>query len=339
MRFSATPVTVLTGFLGAGKTTLLNRLLRNPGARRFAIIENEYGAVGVDSELIERTRDEAIVELANGCICCTVRGDLANALDRLQRERANGTITFDHVVIETTGLADPGPIVRTFLAETGLLEHYYLDGVITLVDAVSGGANINRRREARAQIAYADRVVITKCDIAEARKIADLREAVVRTNRLARLILGEALDESEELIEDLLNLKGYQWDNAAIGGQGEHGACGHGHKNCDGHHDHLDDVRSLVWEADLPVDPLVFDQVMTTLGDIYPETLWRVKGVLNIAGSRQRVVVQGVCGLVQLNPTTYWRPFEPRTSRLVLIGEMLDIEAIRTILNRALVRN
>lgn len=333
MRFSATPVTVLTGFLGAGKTTFLNRLLKNPGARRFAIIENEFGAVGVDSELIDRTRDEAIVELDNGCICCTVRGDLANALDRLQRERASGVIAFDHVVIETTGLADPGPIARTFLAETSLLKHYYLDGIVTLVDAVSGETNVSRRREARAQIAYADRVVITKCDLADAHELEHLLEVVGDINRMAKTIMGYTLDATPELIEDLLNLKGFQWDNAALSKISEQATCGQGHVNCDGDHEHLDNVTSLLWEADVPVNGSKFDQVMTALGDIYPETLWRVKGVLNVAGARQRIVVQGVGGLLQLNPTTYWRPFEPRTSRLVLIGEELDLAAIKTMLD------
>lgn len=339
MRFSATPVTVLTGFLGAGKTTFLNRLLKDPGDRRFAIIENEFGEVGVDSELIERTRNETVVELDNGCVCCTVRGDLANALDRLQRDRADGTISFDHVVIETTGLADPGPIARTFLAETSLLEHYYLDGIVTLVDAVSGEANVARRREARAQIAYADRVVITKCDMACEREVAHLLDVVGSMNRTAQVILGRALEASSQPVEELLNLKGYQWDNASLKSLGDVPACEQGHADCNGHHDHLDNVTTLLWESDMPVDGVKFDQVMAALGDMYPETLWRVKGMLNVVGARQRIIVQGVSGLLQLNPTTYWRPFEPKNSRLVFIGEMLDLVAIRSMLDGTVVRN
>ena len=150
-----TPVTVVTGFLGAGKTTLINRILRERHGERLAVIENEFGAVGVDAQFLVTDNDEAVIQLANGCLCCTVRGDLARALDQLATQCDAGAFTFDRVLIETTGVADPGPIIQTFLAETAILTRFHLDGVVTLVDAVHGLADLTRI-ENRAQMAYAD---------------------------------------------------------------------------------------------------------------------------------------------------------------------------------------
>lgn len=347
MSFLATPVTVLTGFLGAGKTTFLNHLLRQAG-RRLAVIENEYGEVGVDSELIERTANETIVQLDNGCVCCTVRGDLANALTRLVRERESGAIAFDHVVIETTGLADPGPVTRTFMSETALIEHFYLDGVITLVDAMSGSNILEARREARAQVAYADRIIITKCDLASPEDIQRLEGRLRHMNRLARIERGDRVELSTEGLDTLLEIKGFQWDKATWGCQDASATpCSEGHESCEGNHDltngdthesnHCNDVVSLHWQSEVPIDPKLFGATMAALEDFYPEALWRVKGILNVHGYRQRVVAQGVNGLLQLNPTTYWRPFEQRLSRLILIGENLDEGLVRAMLDRTVV--
>jgi len=348
MYFSAIPVTVLTGFLGAGKTTLVNWLLREGHGRRLAIIENEYGEVGVDSELIERCDDETVIQLDNGCVCCTVRGDLANALSRLKEERETGRIDFDHVLIETTGLADPGPISRTFLAETALQEYYYLDGVVTLVDAVHAIKTIKARREARAQIAYADAIIVTKCDLVDDATVDHLIAQLGEMNSVATVRRGDEFTSGQGLPLEILDVRGFQLDRGAVAPTvdktasacPEHGdECGgHGeHHHHDHDHDHLSDVVSVHWECEEAIDGVRFDTVMASLQEQYPETLWRIKGVLNIANVRQRLIVQGVNGLLQINPTTYWRPYEPRKSRLIFIGEQLDRQAILAMLDDTIV--
>ena len=216
----ATPVTVLTGFLGSGKTTLINRILREAHGRRFAVIENEYGEINVDSDLLVKDGGETVVQLTNGCVCCTVRGDLANALDDLAKRRERGEIAFDHVLIEPTGLADPGPIVRTFLAETEVLSKYYLDGVVTLFDAINGRRNLAESVEAQAQLGYADRILVTKVDLLRERASSSSSEsedsvlrAVSEANTAAAVT---ALDVTraawDEMFEKLLELRGYQFD-------------------------------------------------------------------------------------------------------------------------------
>lgn len=338
MYFSAVPVTVLTGFLGAGKTTLINRLLRENHGRRLAIVENEYGEVGVDSELIERCDNETVVQLDNGCVCCTVRGDLANALSRLKDDREAGRIDFDHIVIETTGLADPGPISRTFLAETAMQEYYYLDGVVTLVDALNARKVIGARREARAQVAYADAIIVTKCDLADEQAVQSLIDRLKDMNSVASVSRADALPDAGGSSLDILDVRGFQLDRDGTGTSKpchDHGECSN---RCEGHdhdHDHLADVVSVHWKSNHPLDSRRFDTAMATLEERYPETLWRIKGVLNIAGVRQRLIVQGVNGLLQITPTTYWRPYESRTSRLIFIGERLHRDAIVALLDDA----
>lgn len=341
MSFSAIPVTILSGFLGSGKTTLVNRLLREDHGRRLAIIENEYGEVGVDSELIERCADETVIELDNGCVCCTVRGDLANALARLAADREKGKITFDHVVIETTGLADPGPITRTFMAETAILEHYYLDGVVTIVDPLNAENILATRREARAQIAYADLLLITKCDLVDDIRIDAVKHRLKHMNAIAKIMRVDELSVDENFPDAVCDIRGFQFDRCGDLGEDIGGAAGcaqHG-SECNGHHQedlehgHLHDVVSIHWESRSPLDGQRFDMVMTALADLYPETLWRIKGIVNIDGVRQRLVVQGVNGLLQVNPTTYWRPYEQRSSRLVLIGERIDRGTINDMLD------
>jgi len=187
---AAIPVTVLTGFLGAGKTTLVNRLLREAHGRRFAVIENEYGAVNVDADLLVNGGGETIVQLTNGCVCCTVRGDLADALERLAARRTAGEIAFDHVLIEPTGLADPGPIVRTFMAGTALQASYFLDGVVTLFDGLNGLRSLGESVEAQAQLAYADRVLVTKTDLLDGAAAVEALVAKVGAANSVAVVAG-----------------------------------------------------------------------------------------------------------------------------------------------------
>jgi G3E family GTPase len=318
VRPNAIPVTVLTGFLGSGKTTLINRLLREAHGRRFAVIENEYGEVNVDADLLVKDGGETIVQLTNGCVCCTVRGDLANALDRLAKQRDAGEIQFDHVLVEPTGLADPGPIVRTFMAETEVLARYFLDGVVTLFDAVNGERTLAESVEAQAQLAYADRVLVTKIDLAcerDPEAETRLAAAVAAANSVATVQTIDLVHAAwDEMFEKLLELRGYQWDRVVFA-PAANTASGAAHTS---------GVSSVSFAAEQPLDGARLNLAFAAINERYGEQLWRIKGVLAIAGMRARVIVQGVQGLMQANPSTVWRMFEPRRSQLVLIGRDLD---------------
>jgi G3E family GTPase len=315
---NAIPVTVLTGFLGSGKTTLINRILREAHGRRFAVIENEYGEINVDSDLLVKDGGETVVQLTNGCVCCTVRGDLANALDDLAARRQRGEISFDHVLIEPTGLADPGPIVRTFMAETEVLSKYFLDGVVTLFDAVNGQRNLAESVEAQAQLGYADRILVTKIDLLRERD-ATAEDAVLRAVSEANTAAAvTAIDVNraawDEVFEKLLELRGYQFDRVVFTPAGP-ASSGSGH---------TPGVSSVSFQAEGELDGVRLNQALAAINERYGESLWRLKGVLAIEGMRSRIIIQGVQGLIQANSSTVWRMFEPKRSRLVLIGRELD---------------
>ena len=318
MRPSAVPVTVLTGFLGSGKTTLINRILKEAHGRRFAVIENEYGEINVDADLLVKDGGETVVQLTNGCVCCTVRGDLANALNDLASRRDKGEIAFDHVLIEPTGLADPGPIVRTFMAETEVLSKYFLDGVVTLFDALNGERNLTESVEAQAQLGYADRILVTKIDLLRDKNPGDesrLLQALGEANTVAAI---NALDITranwDEVFEKLLELRGYQFDRVVFAPAGVASSGGA----------HTPGVSSVSFQSEQALDGVRLNQALAAINERYGEALWRIKGVLAIEGMRNRVIVQGVQGLIQANPSTVWRLFEPKRTRLVLIGRELD---------------
>lgn len=350
MRPQAVPVTVLTGFLGSGKTTLINRILKEAHGRRFAVIENEYGEINVDADLLVKDGGETVVQLTNGCVCCTVRGDLANALNDLALKRERGEIQFDHVLIEPTGLADPGPIVRTFMAETEVLAKYFLDGVVTLFDAVNGERNLGESVEAQAQLAYADRVLITKIDLLgrsafsptaepasrpEGRPTDAADELVARVSALNTVAGVASVDIHraawDEVFEKLLELRGYQFDRVVFSPvpsvsegrvNGEHAPQASDAKVGT----HTQGVGSISFASETPLDGVQLNRALAAINERYGESLWRIKGVLAIEGMRNRIIVQGVQGLIQANPSTVWRLFEPKRSRLVLIGRGLDRE-------------
>jgi len=334
MSFRATPVTILTGFLGAGKTTLLNRILREPHGLRFAVIENEFGEAAIDADLLVRTGNETIVQLANGCVCCTVRGDLARALGELVQQKRRGALDFDRVLIETTGLADPGPIIQTFLAETALLMHYYLDGVIVLADALHVEQQLGLL-EARAQLAYADRILLSKRDCVDDAQAAEAIAAIRAINPHAPLReIDVATVSLDGLAEDLFEIRGYQFDRVGLGAlQFDAAAASVPGANLMSSAStsstrHTSDVVSFVYRGAHPLHPQKLQMFFDALYQSYEGKLWRYKGVLQIAGSRQRVVLQGVQRLVQLTPTANWRPFEKRDSTLVFIGRGLDSASI-----------
>jgi G3E family GTPase len=183
------PVTILTGFLGSGKTTLLKRILNENHGFKIAVIENEFGEENIDNDILLRNGDEQIIQMSNGCICCSIRGDLVNGLNELINKKRSGKINFDRVVIETTGVANPGPVAQTFFMDDSVAEAYRLDAVVTLVDAKHGHMQLNEHEEAQRQVGFADRLFITKSDLEAAENIAALRHRLMPARLLQQLIL------------------------------------------------------------------------------------------------------------------------------------------------------
>ncbi len=200
------PVTVLTGFLGAGKTTLLNRILKERHGHRIAVIENEFGPEGVDNDLLVADTEEQIVEMNNGCICCTVRGDLVRILSELKDKRSRGELAFERVIIETTGLANPGPVTQTFFMDDDISSYYLLDAVITLVDARHGHATLDAQPEAQSQVGFADRILLTKTDLVSNDEVESLRERLLRMNPRAPI---RAVRMGEIPLAEVLDLRGF----------------------------------------------------------------------------------------------------------------------------------
>ena len=204
-------MTILTGFLGAGKTTLLNRILSEAHGERIAVIENEFGPTGVDNELLVRDSEEQIVEMNNGCVCCTVRGDLARILVDLQQQRQSGRIAFDRVVIETTGMANPGPVTQTFFVDEDVGRSYKIDGVVTVVDAKHGHDTLDRQPEAQGQVGFADRILISKTDLVDAEEASSLRERLVRMNPRAPI---KNVHMGQIPVREIFDIGGFNLDAA-----------------------------------------------------------------------------------------------------------------------------
>ena len=231
------PVTVLTGFLGAGKTTLLNRILAQPHGQRIAVIENEFGPEGIDHELLITETREQIVEMNNGCLCCTVRGDLARILGELRDKRKEGTLRFDRVIVETTGMANPGPVTQTFFIDEAVAGYYRLDGVVTVVDAKHGHATLDAQPEAQNQVGFADRILLSKSDLVDAAEIDSLRTRLVRMNPRAPIRIAQM---GEIALSEVLDIHGFKLDPilqldpdflaAQDAGRSGPGRVGHGHR-------------------------------------------------------------------------------------------------------------
>jgi G3E family GTPase len=307
------PVTVITGFLGSGKTTLIRSILGEAHGLRIAVIENELAEADIDGAILFDGGDAEIVELMNGCICCTVRGDLVRTLGRLARERQARELAFDHVVIETTGLADPVPVAQTFFLEPDCVRDYRLDGVVTLVDAKHGAAALTDHREAQAQVGFADRLLLSKTDLASEPETELLTERLRRMN--ARASIARVAHGRTD-VSGLLGLRGFELDAGGdIEGLPVHGA-----------HGHADPVASFVVREARPYDLEKLEGFMGLLIDRYGADMLRYKGLLNVAGHAQRLVFQGVHGLLGSEPGKPWRPGESRTSTLVFIGRSLPRE-------------
>ncbi|TSA29904.1 MAG: GTP-binding protein [Verrucomicrobiaceae bacterium] len=307
-----TPVTILTGFLGAGKTTLLNRILTEEHGLRIAVIENEYGEVGIDHELVINA-DEEIFEMNNGCICCTVRGDLIRILGNLMKRREK----FDLILIETTGLADPGPVVQTFFADDEMKEKLFVNAVVTLVDAKHILLHLDDSSEAREQIAFADVILLNKCDLVSSSDLDAIELRIRSMNALAKI--HRTTNAGIEILK-ILDVGGFNLDHAME--VDPHFLEGH-------HHHHNDDVSSVGIEADGDCDGKKLNDWLSKVIREQGADIFRMKGVFAISGQADRIIFQGVHMIMDAANGGPWGG-RPRRNRLVFIGRNLDREELNS---------
>ena len=304
------PVTVLTGFLGAGKTTLLNRILTEQHGHRIAVIENEFGPEGIDNELLVSETNEQIVEMNNGCICCTVRGDLIRILGTLKDKRDKGDLKFDRVIIETTGMADPGPVAQTFFTDEDIGGYYLLDSILTVVDAKHATAQLDEFTEAQQQVGFADRILMSKTDLVAEDETKKLIERLRRMNPRAQV---KKVHFGDTPIEEILDIRGFNL-NAILELDPEFLA--------DTHHDHHDEVESFVFRSDKPFNGDKLEQFLSGMIQVYGPDLLRYKGVLWMKGKKERVVFQGVHMMMGGDIGKPWGK-DKKQSIMVFIGKKL----------------
>ncbi len=303
------PVTILTGFLGAGKTTLLNRILKEDHGKKIAVIENEFGEVGVDSEIIEKS-DEQIVEMNNGCICCTVRGDLIKILGSLKDKRNTGALKFDRVIIETTGMADPGPVAQTFFTDEDIGGYYLLDSILTVVDAKHATSQLDEFREAQEQVGFADRILLSKTDLTQEGDNQSLIKRLKKMNPRAQV---KKVHFGEMPIEEILDIRGFNL-NAILELDPEF--------LVDSYHEHHDEVESFVFRSDKPFNGDKLEQFLSGMIQVYGPDLLRYKGVLWMKGNPRRVVFQGVHMMMGGDMGKPWGK-DKKQSVMVFIGKKL----------------
>jgi G3E family GTPase len=326
------PATILTGFLGSGKTTLLKRVLTEAHGQKIAVIENEFGDENIDNEILVRDSKEQIVQLNNGCVCCSIREDLRTTLSDLAEKKRKGELDFDRVVIETTGLADPGPVAQTFFMDDEIAESYLLDSILTLVDAKHGDQQLNDRQEARRQVGFADQIFISKADLVDAASVQALTHRMKHMNPRApqtRVNFGEVpisqvfdlrgfnLNAKLEIDPDFLKA-----DEPHAHGH-QHGHHDHVHdEHCDHphHHAHDDDVKSFVFRSDKALNPSKLEDFLGSIVQVYGPKMLRYKGVLNMKGSERKVIFQGVHQLMGSDLGPKWEAGEKKTSKMVFIG-------------------
>jgi len=363
-----TPVTVLTGYLGAGKTTLLNRILSENHGQKYAVIVNEFGEIGIDNDLIVGA-DEEVFEMNNGCVCCTVRGDLIRILSQLMKRKGR----FDAIIVETTGLADPGPVAQTFFVDEDIKAKTYLDSVTALVDALHFDEALKTDRVVKEQIAFADHIILNKTDLVDDAKLDEIEGRLKGLNPLASITRAQRsfVDIASLLNQhrfDLTKLEEIGHDehhhhhdhNPAHGEPGhvhdEH--CGHDHHHHDhGHHDHGhhhhnpahgeaghvhdehcshtinpihdEEIKSLSLSTDKPIDGIRFTQWLDKLLAEKGQDILRAKGILNVKGENKRLVFQAVHMILEGDLQREWQADEPRVSRAVFIGRHLDTVALK----------
>ena len=307
-RDTRVPVTLLTGFLGAGKTTLVNRILRARHGERVAVLVNEFGEVSIDGALVVRS-DEEVIELANGCVCCTVRGDLVRAVSRLlarRRRRLFGARPFERLLVETSGLSSPGPVVQTFVVEPELAAGTRPAGVLTLTHAVHITEELLAHPEVEEQVGYADAIVLNHADRADERVLAEARDTLRARNAVAPILTAVRAEV----------------DVARLLRAGDEGP----HPEAEQTHAHTEGATSIVLRASEPLDLARLKMWLQFLANKRDHELWRLKGVIRCAGHSEAIVVQAVYQWLELGPG---EGAAPRESLLVLIGRGLDLAEIR----------
>jgi G3E family GTPase len=339
------PVTVLTGYLGAGKTTLLNRILSEPHGKKYAVIVNEFGEIGIDNDLVVGA-DEEVFEMNNGCICCTVRGDLVRILDGLMRRKGK----FDAVIIETTGLADPAPVAQTFFVDENVGRKTRLDAVVTVADAKWLSDRLKDAPEAKNQIAFADVVLINKTDLVSPEELREVEgrirginpyAKVHRTER-AQIPLSEVLDRNAFDLDRILDIEpefletedDHDHHHAHGHDHGHDHGDGHHHHHHDGHthglkHYHDEEMQSVSLRSDKPLDSDKFFPWVQNLVQTEGPSILRCKGILSFKNDDDRFVFQGVHMILDGDHQRPWKKGEKRDSRIVFIGRNLPEETIR----------
>ena len=353
------PVTILTGFLGAGKTTLLKRILTEYHGKRIAVIENEFGPESIDNELLVQDQEEEIIELSNGCVCCTVRGDLMRTLIDLRKRHESGELKFERVIIETTGMANPGPVCQTFFMDDDIAEYYRLDAVVTIVDAKHGMDTLDEQEEAQKQVGFADRILISKKDLVTEADYAALRRRIVHMNPRASI---EAVNFGDTDLKKIIDISGFNLNtildidpqfladdhpDAAHDHDHDHDH-GHDHAHAHGHdhgHDHNpatctnpdhdhghhkpahnDNIGAFVFKSDKPFDPERLEEFLGGVVQVYGPDLLRYKGILYMKGINKRMLFQGVHMLMGAEPGKPWLANEKKTTKMVFIGRKLPQE-------------
>ncbi|MEH2510706.1 G3E family GTPase [Nitrobacteraceae bacterium AZCC 1564] len=337
------PVTVLTGYLGAGKTTLLNRILSENHGKKYAVIVNEFGEIGIDNDLIIGA-DEEVFEMNNGCVCCTVRGDLVRIIDGLMKRKGK----FDAIILETTGLADPAPVAQTFFVDEDVRDKTALDAVVTVADAKWLNDRLKDAPEAKNQIAFADVIVLNKTDLVSKPELAEVEARIRGINPYAKLHRTERcqvkltdvlergafdLDRILEIEPEFLEDGGHDHDHDHHHHDHDHGhhhhGHDHGHSNGGMKHYHDEDMQSLSLRTDKPLDPTKFMPWLQDLVARDGQNILRSKGILSFKGDDDRYVFQGVHMMLEGDHQRKWKDGEPRESRVVFIGRELPEEAIR----------
>jgi G3E family GTPase len=326
------PVTVLTGYLGAGKTTLLNRILSEPHGKKYAVIVNEFGEIGIDNELIVNA-DEEVFEMNNGCICCTVRGDLIRIIEGLMRRKGK----FDAIIVETTGLADPAPVAQTFFVDENVGRHTKLDAVVTVADAKWLKDRLKDAPEAKNQIAFADVILINKVDLVTDAELRELEARVRglnpyaklhRTER-ARIPLNEVLGRNAFDLDRILDLEPEFLHVHGDGHDPDDHAHGHSYSHGGRKRYHDEEMRSLSLSIDKPLDPDKFFPWIQDLVAKEGPSILRCKGILSFKDDPERFVFQGVHMILDGDHQRPWRDGEKRESRIVFIGRNLPEDKIR----------